>query len=144
MLEFTLLARDSENYNIINWVPDGDIDRVLRACGAHFRGRNWTFLPYSVALDVGVNPINGNLLLRGPLGAFSRPRSTPHCRLWRESGRSANPRSISELVCARTSALRRRLRCMYADGHLRSCTAPQSTLSTPTRVLVERFRRPTV
>jgi hypothetical protein len=32
MLEFTLLAWDSENYNIIKWGSDGDIDRVLRAC----------------------------------------------------------------------------------------------------------------
>ena len=28
---------------------------------------DWTSLAYRVALDVGVNPINGNLLLRGPL-----------------------------------------------------------------------------
>src|ERR1700722_10063616 len=78
MLEFTLLARDSENYNIINWVPDGNMYRVLRACGAHFRGRNWTFLPYWVALDVGVNPINGNLLLRGPLAYnFVRSEAVP-------------------------------------------------------------------
>jgi hypothetical protein len=34
--------------------------------GAHFRGRDWTFLPYWVAPDVGVNAINGDLLLRGP------------------------------------------------------------------------------
>ena len=29
---------------------------------------DWTSLAYWVALNVGVNPINGNLLLRGPLG----------------------------------------------------------------------------
>jgi hypothetical protein len=43
MLEFTLLAWDSENYNIINWALPGDIDRVLRACGTHFRGRGLEF-----------------------------------------------------------------------------------------------------
>ena len=66
MLEFILVARDSANYNIINWALNGDIARVLPACGAHFKAGDWTFLPYWVALDVGVNPINGNLLLRGP------------------------------------------------------------------------------
>jgi hypothetical protein len=66
MLEFTLLAWDSENYNIINWAltgisiaPSEPVEPILEA-------RNWTFLPYWVALNVGVNAINGDLLLRGP------------------------------------------------------------------------------
>ena len=67
MLEFTLLAWDSENYNIINWALTGISIRSLRAGGTHFRGRGLDSLAYWVALDVGVNPINGNLLLRGPL-----------------------------------------------------------------------------
>ena len=65
MLESALLTWNSENYNIINWGSDGDIDRVLRDCGDHFRGRDWMFPPYWVAPDVGVNSINGDLLLRG-------------------------------------------------------------------------------
>ena len=73
MLEFTLLAWDSENYNIINWALTGISIRVLRACGTHFRGRGLDFPGLLVALDVGVNPINGNLLLRGPLVSDAAP-----------------------------------------------------------------------
>jgi hypothetical protein len=66
MLEFALLAWDSENYNIINWVLTGisivSFEPVERISEAGIG----TFLPYWAALDVGVNPINGNLLLRGP------------------------------------------------------------------------------
>ena len=43
MLEFTLLAWNSENYNIINWALAGNIDVVFRACGAHLRGRGLDF-----------------------------------------------------------------------------------------------------
>ncbi len=43
MLEFSLLAWDSENYNIINWALAGNIDRVFRACEAHLRSSGLDF-----------------------------------------------------------------------------------------------------
>jgi hypothetical protein len=68
MLEFTLLAWDSENYNIMTWILAGNVDRVLRACWSAISAANGrTSWLYYAALDVGVNTINGNLLLRGPL-----------------------------------------------------------------------------
>ncbi len=68
MLEFTLLEEDSVNYNIIKLgVLAGNIDHVFLACGANLRGSR-VDLPWLhwAAIDVLVNPINGNLLLRGP------------------------------------------------------------------------------
>jgi hypothetical protein len=65
MLEFTLLAGDSENYNIINWALTGISIASSEPVEPISEAGDWTFLPYWVALDVGVNPINGNLLLRG-------------------------------------------------------------------------------
>ena len=67
MLEFTLLARDSENYNIIYWALTGISIAPFAPVELISGAGDWTFLPYWVALDVGVSPINGNLLLRGPL-----------------------------------------------------------------------------
>jgi hypothetical protein len=43
MLEFTLLARDDENYNIINQALAGKIDCILRACGGYLRGPGLDF-----------------------------------------------------------------------------------------------------
>jgi len=44
MLEFSLLAWGSENYNINRLgALAGNIDRVFRACGVHLRGSGLDF-----------------------------------------------------------------------------------------------------
>jgi hypothetical protein len=59
MLEFTLLAWDSENYKIINWALTGISIASFEPVEPISEARDWTSLAYWVALDVGVNPING-------------------------------------------------------------------------------------
>jgi hypothetical protein len=70
MLEFTLHSWDSENYNIINWALTGISISSFEPVEPISEAEDRTFLPYWVALDVEVNAINGNLLLRGPLGLW--------------------------------------------------------------------------
>jgi len=67
MLELALLGWNSENYNIIDWALTGISIASPEPVEPISETGDWTFLPYWVALDVGVNAINGDLLLRGPL-----------------------------------------------------------------------------
>jgi hypothetical protein len=43
MLEFTLLAWDSDNYNIINWTLTGISIASFEPIGTHFRGQGLDF-----------------------------------------------------------------------------------------------------
>jgi hypothetical protein len=66
MLEFTLLTGDDENYNIINWVCWERSIASFEPVEAISEVQGWISRLYWVTPDVGVNPINGKLLLRGP------------------------------------------------------------------------------
>jgi hypothetical protein len=66
MLEFTLLAGNDVNYNIINQVLARRSIASFEPVEAISEVQGWITLAYSTAPDVGVNPINGNLLLRSP------------------------------------------------------------------------------
>jgi hypothetical protein len=67
MLELTLLTWNSENHNIIKRALTGISIASFEPVEPISEAGDWTSLIYWTALDVGVNPINVNLLLRGPL-----------------------------------------------------------------------------